>query len=810
MTTMTRFRLALPLLLTLGVLPAGAVPADRDIQPREMRVRAIAEFEHPLLDADRAELARAGVTLVQPVGRRSAIVRGTPEGLDRLESLGLVRRLEGIPSSRRVHPTAMTELARKGTSARIAVMFHADVPLQEALALLKEAGAWPTDPLLVEFQLPRSVWVHASAPVVEALARLDPVLLIHGPEGEVEAMNRTAATISNVAPLHEAPYELTGAGVTVGILDVGSADAAHPEFEGRVTAHSGGANAQHPTHVTGTVAAKGIRPEAKGMAPGVTVHQFSHGSGYLEQKDEKIVELGMIADNNSWGFVTGWGYDDDESDVNKRWGWYDNDAFGGYSPTTAGMDQIARNRRALILFSAGNDGNENGPAAFPFAHVHANDTNDEVVWCQSNDGSGTDCPATPCATRCETGKHPSDGIFSNLSRLASAKNVLAVGAINTSLAIATFSSRGPTRDGRIKPDLVARGVNQYSTFPNNSYGTLQGTSMSTPVVTGISALITEQWKILNGTSPDGDVLKALLIQGTRDLGKPGPDYTFGFGLADAKASVDTVIANGTTEKRVRRGSLRSGESIEYPFNLTNGATARLTLTWFDPELLGITTYDQITLINDLDLEITAPDGSTVFPWILDPANIDGDATRGRNSRDTVEQVEFLASQSGTYKAIVRASAIPGTDPQDFAIVGNADFGAPAAPCIDPYEPNDTAQDSWGRLLPDRGLSSVLCGANDVDQFRFVVDRSGPVSVTVTSLSGAALSVSLSAPGIGSIDRTVSAGGSGTLTTSLGSGTGQPVSPVTFVLRVAGSGEAGYSIATSYETTVPNRQRRARR
>ncbi len=83
-----------------------------------------------------------------------------------------------------------------------------------------------------------------------------------------------------------------------------------------------------------------------------------------------------------------------------------------------------------------------------------------------------------------------DGIQGTLLTPADADSILSVGAIDTYKTLATFSSTGPTNDGRIKPDLVALGTNVYCASPGQStYTTMQGNSLSTPLVAGCAALV---------------------------------------------------------------------------------------------------------------------------------------------------------------------------------------------------------------------------------------------------------------------------------------------------------------------------------
>lgn len=79
--------------------------------------------------------------------------------------------------------------------------------------------------------------------------------------------------------------------------------------------------------------------------------------------------------------------------------------------------------------------------------------------------------------------------------------------------LAPSSSRGPTPDRLIKPDLVAPGTNITSLKVGGGYTTLSGTSMATPLVTGAVALILQKWSQLKP-----DQLKTLLMRNARDLG----------------------------------------------------------------------------------------------------------------------------------------------------------------------------------------------------------------------------------------------------------------------------------------------------
>jgi hypothetical protein len=807
---------SLSLLLSLALPAVAAAPLERDSVERAGRSRAVAVLDHALQPEERAQLESLGIELVQATGRARLVVKGTGAALEQAQASGLIGMVEPISPESRVHATALRELRRRGGAAKLVVAFHADVPVAEAVRTIREAGGWTVDALPIRYGLANMLDIWATPDVVEALSHRDPVLRIMGEDTFIQTHNAAAANLSSVTPLHSAPYDLTGAGVTVSVLDIGIARADHPDFEGRVTVQTPGSVDRHPTHVTGTIAAKGIQAAARGMAPAARVHQYSHeGTKSFLRKYDEFPLLGVAADNNSWGYITGWDFDSSKS----QWGWYDNRNFGGYSSVSAFVDYIVRDRGTLIVFSAGNEGGGvSGPGETYKDgwrdHVHPyDDTNGKAVWCVSKNQSGTDCPLDPCGTRCETEKHPSDGTFGNVGQTGSSKNVLAVGAVNSSKAIADFSSRGPTRDGRIKPEVVAKGVSQYSTYENGGYGNSTGTSMAAPVVTGITALLLEQWtRTMGPIGPTADVLKALLIQGAEDLGNPGPDYTFGFGLVNAKASVDAIRADDRKGTRIRRGALESGESQEFPFELAAGASAKLTLVWTDPEGEPYPNsgpfLDRSTLVDDLDLEVIAPDGSKFFPWVLDPTDPDKPATRGVNDIDPVEQLELTATQGGTYRAVVRASAVPGLGFREFALVSNVDLAPAQTGCFDPHEPNDTPERAWGRLISGRRLTSRLCTSGDVDYFRFRNDQAGPVSVRVTA-GAAPIRVTLIAGGITQSVQAVGSSQSVVLSTLAPSAAG-----VEHRVKVEATGAlteaVEYVLEPTYGSAEASRQRSVRR
>lgn len=263
---------------------------------------------------------------------------------------------------------------------------------------------------------------------------------------------------------------------------------------------------------------------------------------------------------------------------------------------------------------------------------------------------------------------------SSVTPEASSKNSISVGAIDYhNLSIRFSSSRGFTDDKRIKPELVAPGARNFSfginsTFSNNSYGVKSGTSMAAPHVSGTIALMLEQFNKSNLQTPLPSTIKALLLDSTTDLHRSGngtqiidgPDYVNGFGLLNAKAAVDRIIAETFLESVI---STENDVDI-YAINITNQTQLKITLAWDDPA--------GSNLINDLDLKLISPNGITYYPWSLDPDNPSNKALRNQSEHlNNIEQVYVNESEieNGEWLVIISATDCNTLDcPQKYSLV----------------------------------------------------------------------------------------------------------------------------------------------
>jgi hypothetical protein len=285
----------------------------------------------------------------------------------------------------------------------------------------------------------------------------------------------------------------------------------------------------------------------------------------------------------------------------------------------------------------------------------------------------------------ERGDHGCPKKWNTLSRNAVAKNVLTVGATDdgSTPVYASFSSRGPTADGRLKPDVVAPGCDGtcsegygssspsewiWSTWPSDTYSGMGGTSCATPVVSGVVALMLEHWwDELSGT-PWPSTIKAILIQTAEDVTtggdcQTGPDYSTGYGLINAKDAID-LISDAATDDLIIEGSIGEQNDRDfYSVSLSQGQTFRITLAWDDHE--GTENADP-ALVNDLDLIVRCPDGETWFPWTFpsDPCNAALPSDSNNAEADHLNNVEQVyvssvpSASAGTWTIEVSGYEVP--------------------------------------------------------------------------------------------------------------------------------------------------------
>ncbi|UXI70257.1 S8 family serine peptidase [Tahibacter amnicola] len=454
---------------------------------------------------------------------------------------------------------------------------------------------------------------------------------------------------------------LDGNGEIVAVCDTGfdqgSTVNPHPAFAGRVLSLYALGRATpddpdgHGTHVSGSVLGDGssvsMGGPIRGAAPGaqLVLQSVLNGAGGLSLP-------------SNLGSLFAQPYNNDGARIHTNsWG---SAAAGRYTARSSQVDDFVWSHRdCLVCFAAGNegvDGNANGIIDAGSIGSPATAKNCLSVGASESARPGISKPwGGPWASR-----YPAQPIASDLW------------ADNHS-GMAAFSSRGPTRDGRIKPDVVAPGTAILSARSRNAlvgsfwgassdpdYCFMGGTSMATPLVAGSAAVVRQFLRQQNRGTPSAALLKAMLINGATDMAgqyvpsEAGvlPNNAEGFGRINLARSVNAdqaerldVLDEGT--------ALDTGEEyrVSIPVECT-GRILKVTLVWSDPP--------GSSLQNDLDLIVVDATGDERH------GNMPAQSPQF-DRKNNVEQVEWVDIAQGDAEIIVRAHDTPRFR-QDFALV----------------------------------------------------------------------------------------------------------------------------------------------
>jgi subtilisin-like proprotein convertase family protein len=479
--------------------------------------------------------------------------------------------------------------------------------------------------------------------------------------------NLSAAISSGASLLRENPYGLSGNGIKVGVWDGGSVRSSHRELLGRTGLRNSSAQlSDHATHVAGTIGASGVRGSAEGMASAVQIDSYDWNSVLSEMLSAGAAAAsgaGTVSiSNHSYGMIVGYAYD------GSNWLWYGDgtsssdteEDFGRYNSLTRDWDAVANQLPYLTIFkAAGND---------------RNDT--------PSSGSSVYSPlGSFLYSYSSTSRPGGDGDYRNgyecQAFAALAKNIITIGAVTDAVSggsrlpdatlMSSFSCWGPTDDGRIKPDLVATGVDVESSVASSdtSYATYQGTSMATPSAAGSAALLVELYRseFSMGYMPSS-LMKALLIHAADDLGITGPDYKNGWGLINVYRAADLLLAHKaspSSPKIFEESLVSDSQTFTHEFDWDGSSPIRATLCWNDPPGVIRSQHDSRapTLVHNLDLTVTAPNGQVFQPYVMPfvgnwtAGSMALAAINGKNNVDNVEQVYLSApSQAGRYSVTV--------------------------------------------------------------------------------------------------------------------------------------------------------------
>ncbi len=229
-----------------------------------------------------------------------------------------------------------------------------------------------------------------------------------------------------------------------------------------------------------------------------------------------------------------------------------------------------------------------------------------------------------------------------------AKNVIAVGGImyqEGDNIIHEYSARGPTKDGRLKPEVVAYWSyalsDAYSIFSSSTshlYFTLiSGTSAACPQVAGAAALLYEAWyDKISINRPLASTIKAILCHTANDElyqstdplynNTKGPDYKYGYGLIQIDKALELIMSTTSENRMIIEGTMKTDDVEWVKVYVPEGQTKlQVTLCWDDYE--GQNTNSGKDLLNDVDLLVIGPDDNYYYPWKLNKDNPGDPATR---------------------------------------------------------------------------------------------------------------------------------------------------------------------------------------
>ncbi len=718
---------------TITTTPAAKPALAAQFQRQGLSLQApasglfLVQFENPLPSAERAELRALGVELFTYVPDDAFVARFNNVSPDKIAALSYVRWVGPYRPDYKIHP-GLSAAARNGLLTNRLVTVN--VLISPGAAPAEIAGVRSLlSSVQHETRLRQGTILRGglNPARLQALAQSGLVLWIErAPKRKL--VDELASKIvggddgNTGTPTLTQQMGFTGAGVTVCVadtgLDSGNTNTMHPDLRGRVTGFKyygsltdGSDGYGHGTHCAGIVAGNAATGETDpdtgafyglGVASGASLFVERIFDANANEVSPAPADADLTRDAVRAGAQIG----------ANSWG---NDVQGEYDLDAAEFDELVRDADAstpgdqpyILEFSAGNAG---------------------------PDSETMDSPAT--------GKNViATGASENVpGTLAETYGLYADGPDT----MADFSSRGPCADGRIKPDLVAPGTwiasAASSAAPNEDaiawspiddfYVYMGGTSMSGPHAAGAAAVFVQYYKSLHTNAvPSPALVKAALINSADEMdeanGGPGPvpNNDEGWGRINlANIIVTNINSAPRFYQYLDQTVLLTNSQVYAQHIFVQGSDQPLKITLAYTDVPGFPGAIP-ALVNDLDLEVVAPDG-TLYRGNQFGAGESVPNAPTPDKLNNVEGIYLSQPASGDYLVRVRGSKIvqdavsntPAID-QDFALVSSGNLARPGT----------------GFILLDRP-SYTAPGTMQIEVFDAARAASNNVSVLVTNLT----------------------------------------------------------------------------
>ncbi len=559
----------------------------------------------------KAEITELGIDFLEYIPNNTFVVSiMNANNLSSLSSYGVISLIP-VKAEHKLDPKIQNNTyptwAYKNGKLAIKVLLYANADISNMQEVFR-ARNYQIDEVNI---FSNSITVSINPIVLNNLATINEVWYIEPIDPPSKKENKTGRTLhrsNTINTDYASGRHYNGLGINIMMQDDGIIGP-HIDYKGRADqSNCGGCSTSssddHGDHVAGTIMGSGnLDPKAAGMSNAAQLFVYS-------SSNNNYYDVPLLYQNN------------DVTITSKSYG---NGCNAGYTSLSKDLDEQVKLHPSLIhVFSAGNSGSSD---------------------CSYGAGSGWGNI---------TGGHKQG------------KNVLAVANLTATGDLANSSSRGPAADGRIKPDIGAKGTSVYSTIPSYDYDYFTGTSMACPGVAGTMGQLYQAYKELNGgQNPHSALMKAVLLNAADDLGNPGPDFKHGWGELNAYQAIKILENNQFLNDSIAQNG-NNGHIISIPNGIKQ---INIMVYWHDKE--GSVNAVP-ALVNDIDIGLYNNLGNLVGQsWVLDPTPnstaLSSNATYGNDHLNNMEQITLDNPALGNYVLSIDGFSIP-FGPQEYWVV----------------------------------------------------------------------------------------------------------------------------------------------